>query len=98
MGIRRCSWALFALAVLISPVPERASLDEPLAMAAAAKKAGVHLLVNYETTWYAANQAAYKLIREQKNQEPDRRPVFDVDPTPGGLFHLFDRRIPRTPF
>jgi predicted dehydrogenase len=34
-------------------------------MAAAAKKGGVHLLVNYETTWYPANRAAYKMLREQ---------------------------------
>jgi predicted dehydrogenase len=45
--------------------PLATSLAHALAMAAAAKKGGIHLLVNYETTWYSANQAAYKLIWEQ---------------------------------
>lgn len=33
----------------------------------------------------------------KKNREPNQRPVFDVNPTPGGLFHLVERRIPRCP-
>lgn len=45
--------------------PLAVSLQDGLAMAAAAKKGGVLLLVNYETTWYPANQAAYTLVREQ---------------------------------
>ena len=45
--------------------PLAVNMEHARAMAAAAKKAGVHLLVNYETTWYPANQAAYKLLREQ---------------------------------
>ena len=32
------------------------------AMAAAARKGRIHLLVNYETTWYPAHHAAYKLV------------------------------------
>ena len=45
--------------------PLAVNMEHARAMAAAAKKGGIHLLVNYETTWYPANQAAYKLIREQ---------------------------------
>ncbi len=45
--------------------PLAVNLEHARAMAAAAKKGNVHLLVNYETTWYAANHAAYQLIREQ---------------------------------
>jgi predicted dehydrogenase len=45
--------------------PLAVNMEHARAMAAAAKKAGVHLLVNYETTWYPANQAAYSLLREQ---------------------------------
>jgi predicted dehydrogenase len=45
--------------------PLAVNMEHARAMAAAAKKAGIHLLVNYETTWYPANQAAYKLVREQ---------------------------------
>jgi predicted dehydrogenase len=45
--------------------PLAVNLEHARAMAAAAKKGGIHLLVNYETTWYSANQAAYKLLWEQ---------------------------------
>src|ERR1039457_5493902 len=40
--------------------PLAVNMEHARAMAAATKKAGVHLLVNYETTWYPANQAAYR--------------------------------------
>jgi predicted dehydrogenase len=45
--------------------PLAVNLEHARAMAAAAKKGGIHLLVNYETTWYPANHAAYKLVGEQ---------------------------------
>src|ERR1039458_8722688 len=45
--------------------PLAVNMEHARAMAAAAKQAGIHLLVNYETTWYPANQAAYKMLREQ---------------------------------
>jgi predicted dehydrogenase len=45
--------------------PLAVNMEHARAMAAAAKKGGVHLLVNYETTWYPANRAAYKMLREQ---------------------------------
>jgi len=45
--------------------PLAVNLQDARAMAAAAKKGGIQLLVNYETTWYSANQAAYKMIWEQ---------------------------------
>jgi predicted dehydrogenase len=41
--------------------PEHANRMEELAL-----KHKIHLLTNYETTWYASNQAAYKMIYEQK--------------------------------
>src|SRR5690606_35312463 len=31
-----------------------------------ANKYGIHLLTNYETTWYASNQEAYRLLHEEK--------------------------------
>ena len=46
--------------------PLAVSRQDGLAMAAAAKKGGVHLLVNYETTWYPANAAAYDLVCDKK--------------------------------
>jgi predicted dehydrogenase len=45
--------------------PLAVSLDHARAMQAAAKKGGIQVLVNYETTWYPANHAAYALIHEQ---------------------------------
>jgi predicted dehydrogenase len=45
--------------------PLAVNMEHARAMADAAKKGGIHLLVNYETTWYPANQAAYKMIWEQ---------------------------------
>ena len=45
--------------------PLAVNMEHARAMAAAAKKGGIHLLVNYETTWYPANHAAYKLVCEE---------------------------------
>jgi predicted dehydrogenase len=45
--------------------PLAVSLADARAMAAAAKKGGIQLIVNYETTWYPGNQEAYKMICEQ---------------------------------
>jgi predicted dehydrogenase len=46
--------------------PLAVSLKHARAMASAAKKGGIQVVVNYETTWYPANHAAYALIREQR--------------------------------
>ena len=45
--------------------PLAVNLADARAMAAAAKKGGIQLIVNYETTWYPANQVAYGLICEK---------------------------------
>ena len=45
--------------------PLAVNMEHARAMAAAARAGGIQLLVNYETTWYAANQAAYKLVWEE---------------------------------
>lgn len=45
--------------------PLAVNMEHARAMAATAKKGGIQLLVNYETTWYPANHAAYKLVTEQ---------------------------------
>lgn len=46
--------------------PLATTLADARAMADAAKKGGIHLLVNYETTWYPATHAAYDLVCKQK--------------------------------
>jgi scyllo-inositol 2-dehydrogenase (NADP+) len=44
--------------------PLAVSLEDALAMEKAAHAAKVHVLVNYETSWYRSNHAAYDLVHE----------------------------------
>jgi predicted dehydrogenase len=44
--------------------PLAVSAEDAHAIAEAAKKAKIQVLVNYETTWYRSNRAAYDLVRE----------------------------------
>lgn len=46
--------------------PMAVNMEHARAMEAAAKKGGIHLLVNYETTWYPGNHAAYELVCSNK--------------------------------
>lgn len=46
--------------------PLAVSMKHARAMKAAADKAGIHLIVNYETTWYPGNHAAYDLVLKDK--------------------------------
>lgn len=45
--------------------PLAVNMQEAKCMEAAAKAGGIQVMVNYETTWYPANQVAYKLVNEQ---------------------------------
>ena len=45
--------------------PLAVSLADARAIAAAAKKGGIHVIVNYETTWYLGNQNAYDIVHNQ---------------------------------
>ncbi len=44
--------------------PLAVNMEHARAIAAAAKKGGINVIINYETTWYPANQAAYALIHD----------------------------------
>ncbi|HEX4424328.1 MAG TPA: Gfo/Idh/MocA family oxidoreductase [Terriglobales bacterium] len=44
--------------------PLAVSAEDAHAIAGAAKKAKIQVLVNYETTWYRSNHAAYDLVHE----------------------------------
>ncbi|HEX3685162.1 MAG TPA: Gfo/Idh/MocA family oxidoreductase [Bryobacteraceae bacterium] len=44
--------------------PLAVSYRDALAMADAARNGNIHVLVNYETTWYASNKAAHDLLQE----------------------------------
>jgi scyllo-inositol 2-dehydrogenase (NADP+) len=44
--------------------PMATSLEDAVAMQQAARKAKIPVLVNYETTWYRSNRAAYELVHQ----------------------------------
>lgn len=44
--------------------PLAVSFDDALAIQKAAQASNIHVLVNYETSWYRSNHAAYDLVRE----------------------------------
>lgn len=44
--------------------PLAVNLDHAKAMQAAALRGGIQVIVNYETTWYPGNQAAYELAQQ----------------------------------
>ncbi len=46
--------------------PLAVNLEHARAIQAAAQKGGIRVLVNYETTWYPANHAAYAAVHDQK--------------------------------
>ncbi|MEY4939103.1 MAG: Glucose--fructose oxidoreductase precursor [Verrucomicrobiota bacterium] len=46
--------------------PLAVNMTHARAMAAAAKRSGIHVIVNYETTWYAGNHHAYAAIHQDK--------------------------------
>ena len=58
--------------------PLAVSMEHATAMAAAAEKHSVQLLVNYETTWYRSNHHAYSLAHES-NQLGDLRKIVVHD-------------------
>jgi scyllo-inositol 2-dehydrogenase (NADP+) len=45
--------------------PMAVNMEAARAIAAAVKKSGIQLVVNYETTWYPGNQAAYAMVHDQ---------------------------------
>lgn len=56
--------------------PLAVSLDHARQMESLAKKHGIHLLTNYETTWYGSNHQAYRMIREDKTLGDIRKMVI----------------------
>ena len=57
--------------------PLAVSLEDARAMQAAAQRAKIPVLVNYETTWYRSNRAAYDLVRESAFGEIRKVVVHD---------------------
>jgi predicted dehydrogenase len=56
--------------------PLAVSYEHATKMLALAKKYNIHLLTNYETTWYGSNAAAFKIIKEDKLIGDIRKIVF----------------------
>ncbi len=55
--------------------PLAASLQHALEIEALAKKHRIHVITNYETTWYASNQAVYDFAHKEKALGPLRKIV-----------------------
>lgn len=45
--------------------PLATNMKQARAIEAAAKKGGIQVIVNYETSWYPGNQAAYKMVHDE---------------------------------
>jgi predicted dehydrogenase len=55
--------------------PLAVNMDHARAMAAAAEQGHIQIVVNYETTWYPANHAAYALVHQTNALGPLRKIV-----------------------
>lgn len=63
--------------------PLAVSLKHARQMESLAKKHGILLLTNYETTWYASNHEAFKIIHQEEKIGPIRKMVIhDGHPGP----------------
>ena len=55
--------------------PLAVSMEHARAIASAARRSGIHVLVNYETTWYPVNSPIWRMVREEKRIGEIRRLV-----------------------
>jgi len=55
--------------------PLAANMEQACSIEAAVKKGGIQLIVNYETTWYPGNQAAYTMVHDEHQIGDIRRIV-----------------------
>jgi predicted dehydrogenase len=56
--------------------PLATNMKQARAIEAAAKKSGIQVFVNYETSWYPGNTAAYKLVHDEHQYGEIRKMVF----------------------
>lgn len=52
------------------------NMKQARAIEAAARKSGIQVFVNYETSWYPANTAAYKMVHDEHRFGDIRKMVF----------------------
>ena len=62
--------------------PLAVSMEHAQEMAEMAQKHQIHLLTNYETTWYGSNHHAYKMVQEDKIGALRKIVVHDGHPGP----------------
>ncbi len=65
--------------------PLTLTLEDALAIRRVATEHKIHVLVNYETTWYGSNRAAYDLIKDGKLGALRRIVVHDGHPGPKAI-------------
>jgi glucose-fructose oxidoreductase len=68
--------AQYGVSVMVEK-PLTISLQDALAIRRIAHEQKIHVLVNYETTWYASNKAAYDEVRDNRIGEIRRVVVHD---------------------
>ncbi len=68
--------AQYGVSVMVEK-PLTISLDDALAIRQIARYHKIHVLVNYETTWYASNKAAYDELRQGQLGEVRRVVIND---------------------
>jgi predicted dehydrogenase len=56
--------------------PLATTVKQAHAIAAAAEKSGIQVFVNYETSWYPGNHAAYKMVHDEHQIGDIRKMVF----------------------
>jgi predicted dehydrogenase len=62
--------------------PLAVSLEHARRMAALAREHGIHLLTNYETTWYGSNRRVHEMVREGTLGDIRKMVVHDGHPGP----------------
>jgi predicted dehydrogenase len=67
--------AALGVGVVMMEKPLAVNLKQARRIEAAAKKGGLQIIVNYETTWSAGNQAAYALVHDERQIGDLRRLV-----------------------
>jgi predicted dehydrogenase len=65
--------------------PLAVSVDDARAMEQAARSGKIHVLVNYETSWYRSNRAVYDLVHENAIGEIRKVVVHDGHPGPKAI-------------
>ena len=68
--------AQYGLSVMVEK-PLTISLEDALAIRRVAREHRIHVLVNYETTWYSSNRAAYDEVKDGRIGEIRRVVIHD---------------------